>query len=418
MKNISIDIADLCSKIDELGSFSAHLPPAVTRVLFSKQDQDARIWIMKIAKAMGLKSRVDNIGNIFMRWEGEDKNLPAIGTGSHTDAIPNAGKFDGVVGVLGPLEAIKALDNAGFKPKRSIEVLMFSSEEPTRFGIGCLGSRLLSGTMEASKAVCLKDENKKSLPQWLKEIGYSRGLAMELETVELDESYYKAFLELHIEQGPILERENIDIGIVKKIAAPSSFKITLNGSGGHAGAVLMSDRKDALLAASEISLAVEKHAINSDSEDTVGTTGVLNIKPNAINSIPYQAYLEIDFRDTDKDARDKALMLIKQDAIKICEKRHIKLTWEWINQDEPAYCDKNLIDDAQKICKELDYSHIKMISRAYHDSLFMAKKYPLLMTFIPCFKGYSHRPDEYVSPENLEIGVTHLAHMLAKLSSE
>ncbi len=179
-----------------------------------------------------------------------------MGTGSHIDAIPNAGKYDGVVGVLGGLEAIRALRQSGFNPKRSIELILFTSEEPTRFGIGCLGSRLLSGGLSADAAKKLTDKDGASIEQ----VRRAAGFQGELETVKLPAGRYKAFVELHIEQGPLLEQKQIPLGIVSKIAAPSSFRIFIEGAGGHAGGVLMADRRDALCAASELILAIEHQA--------------------------------------------------------------------------------------------------------------------------------------------------------------
>ena len=172
----------------------------------------------------------------------------AVGTGSHTDAIPNAGKYDGVVGVLGGIEAIAALRRAGFRPRRSLEVVMFTAEEPTRFGLGCLGSRLMAGALPLEKARALRDRDGKSLDELREPVGFKGSL----ESVKLPQGHYFSFVELHIEQGPILERENISIGIVEHIAGPSSYRVNIIGEGGHAGAVLMPVRRDASLAAAEL----------------------------------------------------------------------------------------------------------------------------------------------------------------------
>lgn len=416
MNKPKVKIGKLSGEINQLSSISAHPAPAVTRVLFSKQDNEARIWLQKKAKDSNLKCRVDGVGNIFIRWVGTEPDLPGVATGSHTDAIPNAGKYDGVVGVLGGLEAIRALQRDGYKPRKNIDLIMFSSEEPTRFGIGCLGSRILGGAIDPQKAVCLQDDTGKSLRNWLVESNYSDGNIDDIINATLPENHYESFVELHIEQGPILERESIDIGVVEKIAAPSSFRINLKGVGGHAGAVLMPGRCDAQLAGADISLLVEKEAINSGSPDTVGTTGVFEIKPNAVNSIPCDAYLEVDFRDTNVEARNKALDKIKTESFNICKRRNVEIQWDWINKDMPALCDEKLVNLAVEIANAHKFSNLKMISRAYHDSLFMASICPTVMLFIPCYKGYSHRPDEYSSDSAIEKGVIVLADMLKSLS--
>jgi hydantoinase/carbamoylase family amidase len=410
---MKINRAQLQSEVDSLALITGAEPPFVTRVLFSEADLRGRAFVKKLCREAGLILREDAVGNIFARWEGSDKNLPAVATGSHIDAIPNAGKYDGVVGVLGAIEAVHALKKSGYQPKRSIELIVFTAEEPTRFGIGCLGSRLLGGVLSPKKAAGLKDHDGKNLEFWRK----AGGCKGNLDSVKLPKKFYSAFVELHIEQGPILEKEKISIGIVEKIAAPSSLRLQLTGVGGHAGAVLMPERHDAGLAGAEISLAVEHAAKNSGSADTVGTTGIFRIEPGAVNSVPCRAYLEIDLRDTQVATRDAALKQIEKAALAICKLRGVKLEMERVNIDSPAICDAAMVKMISEICRAQNISCKKMISRAYHDSLFMAQICPTTMIFIPCYKGYSHRPDEFSSPGEIEKGVAILAQSLAVMAS-
>lgn len=411
---MNIDITRLQKEIDDLALISEATPPVVTRVLYSDADMKGRAFVKNLFREAGLAVREDAVGNTFARWEGKDKSAGPVGTGSHIDAIPNAGKYDGVVGVLGALEAVRALKASGFQPQRSIDIIIFTAEEPTRFGIGCLGSRLLAGTLPAKKVANLKDREGGTLDSLRKQAGFPTSNPLD---VRLQKNAYAAFVELHIEQGPILEQRNVDIGIVEKIAAPSSLRMKLTGVGGHAGAVLMPERHDAGLAAAEISLAVEKAAKTSGSPDTVGTTGVFRIEPGAVNSVPCFAYLEIDLRDTNVTTRDAALVQIESAAKEICDRRGVKLEIERVNVDAPAICDQKLVSAVENICKQKNYSSMRMISRAYHDSLFMAQVAPSTMIFIPCLKGYSHRPDEYSSPQQIHRGVDVLAAMLQNMSN-
>ena len=409
---MKINRAQLQSEIDSFALITEAEPPVVTRVLFSEADLRGRAFVKNLCREAGLVLHEDAIGNIFARWQGSQTNLPPVATGSHIDAIPNAGKYDGVVGVLGAIEAIRTLKKSGFQPKRSIELIIFTAEEPTRFGIGCLGSRLLGGILSPEKAAGLKDRDGKNLEFWRKR-GGCKG---KLDLVKLSKNFYSAFVELHIEQGPILEKEKISIGIVEKIAAPSSLRIQLTGVGGHAGATLMSGRRDAGLAGAEISLAVEHAAIKSGSADTVGTTGIFRIEPGAVNSVPCRAYLEIDLRDTKVATRDVVLKQIESAARTICKRRGVKLEMERVNVDPPAICDVALVKTISEICRAQNISCKKMISRAYHDSLFMAQICPTTMIFIPCRKGYSHRPDEFSSPRQIAAGTFVLAKTLEKLA--
>lgn len=410
-----IDSDRLQRELDYLAGISSAPPPVVTRVLFSEADLHARQFVKMLCEEAGLALREDAVGNIFARWPGSESKLAAIATGSHIDAIPNAGRYDGVVGVLGAIEAIRALQRAGFKPKRTIELIIFTAEEPTRFGIGCLGSRLLAGALPLERAAALRDSEGKTLDELRTSAGFG---AKDLRQVRLVEGTYAGFVELHIEQGPLLEKENIPIGVVEKIAAPSTLRIELTGVGGHAGAMLMPDRHDALLAGAEIALAVEHAALTSGSPDTVGTTGVFRIEPGAVNSVPCRAWLEIDFRDTQIATRDAALKRIEEAVADICKKRGVTFKLERLNVDAPAICDSQLVQTVADICKNLGLPVKKMISRAYHDSLFMAQICPTTMIFIPCRDGVSHRPDEYSSPEQIRRGVEVLALTLQKLAED
>jgi N-carbamoyl-L-amino-acid hydrolase len=422
MISLRVDAGRLQRHIDELAAISEAPAPVVTRVLFSEADLKGRAFVKALCRELGLSIREDAVGNIFARWPGSNGVLPAIATGSHIDAIPNAGRYDGVVGVLGALEAFRALKEAAFVPRRGLELIVFTAEEPTRFGIGCLGSRMLAGVLDADRLASLSDRDGHGLGHWVRKAGLEGevGISNERERVEavrLPPNVYAAFLELHIEQGPILEQENVPIGIVEKIAAPSTLRINLTGVGGHAGAVLMPDRHDALLAGAEIALAVERAALDTGSPDTVATTGVFRIEPGAVNSVPCRAWLEIDVRDTLLPTRDQALNQIESSAVEICNRRRIEFRTERLNVDAPANCDPQIVGAMESVSNHLNLRSKRMISRAYHDSLFMAQVCPTAMIFIPCRGGVSHRPDEFSSPEQIRTGVEVLAHTLGRLAA-
>jgi hydantoinase/carbamoylase family amidase len=411
--SLSIDQNLLQSELETLASFSEVRSPAVTRIVFSEQDLRARRYVKERCGAAGLTVREDAAGNTFARWTGTSESAAAVATGSHIDAIPNAGRYDGTVGVLGGLEAIRALRRSGFDPRRSIELIIFTSEEPTRFGIGCLGSRLLAGSLDASVDDKLRDQSGKTL----KHVRSDAGFRADLAQVRIPTGHYAAFVELHIEQGPILEREKTSIGIVTAIAAPASLRITIDGEGGHAGGVLMPDRHDALCAAAELILAVETAAKATGAIDTVATTGVCNVFPSAVNSVPSRVQLEIDIRDIDGDRRQRLLAEVEQAAKAICGRRGTRHELCIVNADAPGTCDAGIIEVISKACADLKLSHKRMVSRAYHDSLFLSRIAPTGMIFIPCRAGVSHRPDEYASPDAIADGTRVLAETLAALAS-
>jgi ureidoglycolate amidohydrolase len=410
---LEVDQDRLLSEIEELAAISDAEGPAVTRIVFTPTDLRARAWLGGLCQEAGLTVRQDAVGNTFARWAGSDLAAPAVGTGSHIDAIPDAGKYDGVVGVLGGLEAIRALQRSDFRPTRPIELLVFTSEEPTRFGIGCLGSRLLSGSLSPEAARRLKDGDGESID----EVRRKAGLRGELEDVKLPGGYYKAFVELHIEQGPLLERQQIPLGVVTSIAAPASLRVSIEGAGGHAGGVLMPDRRDALCAAAELVLAVENAARTSGAIDTVATVGMCDVFPRAVNSIPSLVGLSVDIRDTDLERRDAVLKATENAGHTIAAKRGVTIHTDLLNADAPANCAPAVLEALSQSCRKYEQKFLPMVSRAYHDSLFMARITPTGMLFIPCRNGYSHRPDEYASPEDIARGTLVLAETLAALSA-
>jgi N-carbamoyl-L-amino-acid hydrolase len=409
---LHIDRDRLLSDIERLASFSDDDPPGTSRLVFDGADQKARAWLKSLCRNAGLAVREDAVGNMFARWPGARPELGAIGTGSHLDAIPHSGKFDGTVGVLGGLEAIRALQQSGFQPQRSIELLLFTAEEPTRFGLGCLGSRMLNGTLNSGADAKLKDSEGRTLA----ELRAAAGFHGSLNEVRLPGGYYAGFVELHIEQGPLLEREKLAVGIVTSIAAPAALRISVEGEGGHAGGVLMPDRKDAFCAAAEIVLAIEERALATGAIDTCATVGKCHVYPGAVNSIPSRVEMEADIRDTDEERRNQVLHEIAEACKRVAAKRNVQVTITPINADAPATCSPHIVEAMVQAANESGLSYKKMVSRAYHDSLFMARIAPVGMVFIPCRGGVSHRPDEYSAPQEIEDGAKVLAGTLAKLS--
>jgi ureidoglycolate amidohydrolase len=409
---VNIQAERVSRELAELANFSDAPAPAVTRIVFSEADLRARGWLKDLCKQAGLTVREDAVGNTFARWNGSEPDLAAVATGSHIDAIPNAGRFDGTVGVLGGLEAIRALQSAGFRPRCSIELIVFTSEEPTRFGVGCLGSRLLSGTLEPQAADRFVDESGTTLVN----ARQAAGFAGDLSSVRLPLGHYHAMVELHIEQGPLLEREGVALGIVTHIAAPASLRIHLEGEGGHAGAVLMRERRDAFVGAAELALAIEAAALATGAIDTVATTGICNVFPGAVNSIPSRVQLGVDVRDIDLERRDSVLRAVETAAERIASERKLATKIEIVNADAPAVCDTNIVAALVESCEEEGLSYRRTVSRAYHDTLFMSRICPAGMLFIPCRDGISHRPDEYASTEDIANGIRVLAQTLARLA--
>ncbi|MBA3483075.1 MAG: hydantoinase/carbamoylase family amidase [Pirellulales bacterium] len=289
---------------------------------------------------------------------------------------------------------------------------MFTSEEPTRFAYGCLGSRLLSGQLKPEAAANLKDEGGATL----EEVRMAAGCTGTLSEVALNKGAYSAFVELHIEQGPLLEQAGIPIGAVTAISAPAALRVRYQGPGGHAGGVYMPDRHDPLLAASQLALEVEDAAKELGGRETVGTVGVLDVHPRAVNSIPRDVLMEIDVRDMDGPRRDRVLNRIRESAARVGQERGVATSIEEINADPPTACDERIVAAIEQAAADSRLTCQRMISRAYHDTTFMSLIAPVGMIFIPCKGGVSHRPEEYASPEAIRAGIEVLARTLATLA--
>lgn len=411
---IKVDQARLSSELQRLAAISdcPEPPPAVTRIVFTETDLQARAYLQTLLEDAGLKVRVDPVGNTFARWAGSDASAPAVGTGSHTDAIPHAGMYDGTVGVLGGIEAIRGLQRAGFRPRRSIELVAFTSEEPTRFGIGCTGSRAMAGLFTEEDLARYVDADGETYDAVRKRAGFTGPVRDCL----LPPGHYHAWIELHIEQGPELERAGLPIGIVTAIAAPATLRYTVHGEGGHAGAVLMARRKDALFAAAEMVGLIERVVGEVGSPDLVATVGMLQVHPGASNSIPSRVTLTLDIRDVERSHRDQALERIMSAVQAVAGRRGVRLEQETLNWDPPAKAGQEVLAAIRKACDASGKPYMELVSRAYHDSVFLAQLAPMGMVFIPCRGGVSHRPDEYSSPEQISAGVEVLALALAELA--
>lgn len=413
MTAVPVDMGRLSAEIEELARISDDPYPSVTRVLFTPTDMAGRAWLAERLRAAGLTIRTDPMGNAFARLEGTDPRLPAVATGSHTDAIPGAGRFDGVVGVLGGLEALRAIRAAGVASRRSIELIVFTAEEPTRFGIGCLGSRVMAGTLDAAALAALRDAEGVTLDA----ARATAGLTGDAAAARLPEGAYHAFVELHIEQGPELEARGLDIGVVTAIAAPATLRVELTGEGGHAGALLMPLRHDPLVVAAGVVQEVDRVARGTGHPDSVATVGLLRVEPGAVNSVPRRVVMEIDVRDTDEARRDGMLDRIRASGAALAAERGVGHADAVVNRDRPCTSAPEVVGAVEAACGEVGASHHRMVSRAYHDALFMARICRTGMVFVPSRGGVSHRPDEFTETSQIARGVEVLAGALVRLAS-
>jgi hydantoinase/carbamoylase family amidase len=403
----------LREQIEELAAFNDD-PAAggITREVYTPTYARALEWVAQRMRDAGLQTRLDAFGNLWGRWTGGEPDAPRVVTGSHVDTTLNAGKYDGVVGVLGAIDAVARLRADGFVPRRGIEVIAFAGEEP-RFGTGCIGSRALVGQLGPEDLERLRDRDGVSLAQALDAAGFPPDRVPE---AAIDPAEVHAFVELHIEQGAVLERGGEQVGVVTAIAAPHDLRLLVRGEAAHSGATPMALRHDALAGAAELMLVLERLARESSSGTTVGTVGVIRAFPGAINVVPGEVHLDVDIRDSDLAARETVVAELLSAAQAIADARGLSVDVEPIVTDTPVACAPTVIDAATAACVELGLAHRQMTSGAYHDAMIMAAKVPVGMIFVPSRDGISHHPDEYTAPDQVDDGARVLAGTLRRLA--
>jgi hydantoinase/carbamoylase family amidase len=403
----------LHAEIADLARISQPAGRGVTREVFTSLYSQACEFTAELMREAGLAVHSDPFGNLWGTWAGTDPSLPAVLTGSHVDTTLDAGASDGVLGVLGAIAAVGELRAAGARPRRSIQVIAFAGEEP-RFGSGCIGSRALMGQIARSDLDRMVDREGISIAQAMCDVGLDPDRVAE---VRLDPRRYHALVELHIEQGRVLEAAGMPIGVVRRIAAPHDVRVTLHGDPGHAGATPMRLRRDAFAGAAEAAVLLERMALESPSDTLVATAGKVTVAPGAINVVPGEVTLEIDVRDCELEPREQLLAGFLAELDRLAQRRGLTVTVEQITEDSPAPCADLVVDAVTTGAAALGIPAMPMISGAYHDAMILGPEIPMGMIFVPSRDGLSHHPDEYTSPAELDLGVDVLAETLARLAA-
>lgn len=358
---------------------------------FSHEEKEAQSLIIKWMIEAGLTVHVDGAGNVFGRLQGKDPALPAILSGSHVDSVPNGGHFDGPLGVLAALEVVESWKEIGYQPEKSFEVTIFTDEEGSRFNNGLNGSEAVIGKGNIKEKIQLKDANGLSFEEVLKEIG----LTVEgYEKSVRNFNDIETFIEVHIEQGKRLEKEDLPCGIVTGIAGPCWLEFIFDGVAGHAGNTPMNDRKDALIAASEFILEVSKLP-NTVSDSAVATVGKLNVEPNGVNVIPGKVTLYVDIRDIFKDTRDDLVNKVLATSKKIAEKYNIHVDYSEKARISPVPISDENQQQLEQSLKSCNIRPYRLPSGAGHDAMIIGEKTPVAMLFVRSKDGISHHPDEW-----------------------
>ena len=386
----------------------------INRLAFTDADWAGRQYIIDRMTDAGLSVEIDDFGNVIGYKSGKNPELPVVMVGSHTDSVPNGGNYDGVVGVLSAIEVIRSMTDDGYKHDHTIAVVDFMCEESGRFGNATLGSKAMRGELTVQDLRRLVDKQGISLYEALK----GRNLNPDgIETMAYKRPV-KSFTEIHIEQGKVLEHEQKTIGIVTGIAAPERFYVTIRGNADHSGATPMNLRHDALCGASKIILGIEEIASMQEEPPVVGTVGVVEVTPGAMNVIPGAVKLGVDIRSISEAARNSVVTLVKEFIDVTAEKRGLSYTIEPVAQDHPVAMHPAMIREIEEVVTSLGVEYMALPSGAGHDAMHWADDVPTGMIFIPCLDGISHNPAEFADMDDIVTGAEVLDKVLRKLSLE
>ena len=399
--NLETSIERIENDIDTIAEITATPNSGCTRLSYSLEDKKARDYLLGAMNKLGLSIKVDGVGNIRGKYgTKENLNNPSIMIGSHIDTVPNGGKFDGLVGVISSLEVIRVLHENHVELDNPIELIIFAEEEGSNFGITMVGSKALTGTYKLDDLKKIMNDKNISAYESMKEFG------LDVDCIEkqvLKDSEVKAMIELHIEQGGILEEEGFSIGIVEAIVGMRVYKITINGVSNHAGTTPMNLRRDPMLAASEIILHVRDVAREGARKKTVATVGKIISEPNATNVIANKVELFVDIRDVESLGIEIVSGELESKAKELENKYNLIISCELIGESRPVILSTEVIDTIEKTAKEQALNYKRMDSGAVHDAMILTKITKVGMIFIPSKDGKSHCPDEMSKMEDIKI---------------
>ena len=405
-----LDPSRILERCDALARHS-ELPGGLTRVFLSPESRAASELVLGWMREAGMGARLDAIGNCAGRYEASEPGAPCVMLGSHLDTVRDAGRYDGMLGVITAIECVHALHAQKKRLPFAIEVLGFGDEEGVRFGTTLLGSRAVAGIFDAS-VLSLQDASGVSMEKALRDFGLD---PQEIPRLGRKKGQVLAYAELHIEQGPVLEAEGLPVGVVTAINGFSRLRVTLKGEAGHAGTVPMRLRRDALAAAAECVLAVER--IAKGDPELVGTVGRLEAKPGAINVIPGEVMFTIDFRAPRDELREEAVSRSLAEAGRIAERRGIKTQVEPLQSLGVTQCSEWLMVQLERAVAAEGVGVRRLPSGAGHDGMALKAITDIAMLFVRCKAGISHNPAEAITREDAAIGARILHRFLSSFDA-
>ncbi len=396
MRNLKINAERLWSELMETAAFGATAKGGVCRLTLTETDRQARDWFKARAEALGCTVTVDDMGVMFARRPGQRADVPPIAMGSHLDTQPTGGKFDGVLGVLGALEALRTLVEADYETYAPIEVVNWTNEEGSRFAPALIASGVFAGVFDRQWALAQKDRAGVSFGEALEGIGYCGAERCGAHPLS-------AFFELHIEQGPVLETEGKEIGIVTGIQGVRWFDVTVKGQEAHTGATPMTLRKNALLGAARFIDRIEAIA-TAHAPLAVGTVGQVEVRPNSRNVVPGEVFLTVDLRHPEEAVLDMMEHALRQALDDVCAPLGLTATADNIWENPAVHFDAGCIESVRRAAAQSGFSTRDMVSGASHDAAYISRVAPTAMIFVPCRNGISHNEAEFTSSEQCAAG--------------
>lgn len=409
---LRVDAARLEHDLTRIGRVGAMPQGGTYRAAYSTEDQEAQSLLRSLADAADLPWRYDTAGNLSVRlgpWDGP----PAVVTGSHLDGVPHGGSFDGVVGVVAGLEALRRIKEERLNLVRPVELIAFADEEG-RFG-PMIGAHAIIGSLPPGAAGVLRDRDGVLLGEAMRDMGLDPA---QLESAKRDPAGIHCFVELHIEQGPVLENAGIPIGVVEGIAGLFRWRLTYHGAARHAGTTPMNARKDALRGMIAFAQGLDDVLAQHGSGRSVATIGNVTVKPNAANVVPGRVDFTLDCRDLDLAVLERLGPAFRAHAEACAAATGLDLGIEELSRMIPVASDPDLLSRIRGAADALAHTHMEIPSGAAHDALAMARITPTAMIFIPSRDGISHHPDEYTPPAQVAAGADVLLNVLAGLATE
>jgi beta-ureidopropionase / N-carbamoyl-L-amino-acid hydrolase len=399
--NLPLDADRLWSDVMALAEMTDPARP-YTRRSFTALFLEGRAWLAQRFAEAGLTTRIDTAGNLIGRLAGSNPAAGVIAIGSHSDTVPAGGRFDGIAGVATGLEIVRALRDADVRPQHTIEIIDFLAEEPSEYGLSCVGSRGMTGALD-SKMLDLTEPGGERLRDALRRVG---GDPDRLDQAKRDD--VRAFLELHIEQGIVLESQSLDVGIVTSIVGIRRSEMVFQGEADHAGTTPMALRHDALVAAAHTVASVRRTAERLAAEGEnyfVATVGILTVDPSGSNIVPGRCRLVIDARTTDPALATRFMQTIDQESLAHAEAARVtRASFTVLSDSSPVACNPNLRAALRQGARDLGLSDTDLPSGAGHDAGFMSRICPSAMVFVPCRAGKSHAPEEWADREAIAAG--------------